>query len=80
MMLGLVLISMFVGGIAAVLSLLTSGSFVLALVVFMSAGSLTVFVLAAIIFLVDYLGRKLVSVTGRSMGAWTAQSTANQKI
>ena len=79
MMLGLVLISMFVGGVAAVSSFLTSGSFMLALVVFMSAGSLSVFVFAAIIFLVDFLGRQLFAGRGRPVSAWAAQDAANHK-
>ena len=79
MMLSLVLISMLVGGTAAIFSLVSSGSIVLALVVFMSAGSLAVFVLAAVIFLIDYLGRRIANVSGRPMGAWSPHNAADHK-
>lgn len=79
MMLGLVLISMLVGGVAAVSSFVMSGSAVLSLVVFMSAGSLSVFVLAAVIFLIEFLGRKLVTLGGRPVSAWTTHDAANHK-
>lgn len=80
MMLGIVLISMLVGGTAAISALWTSGSVMLSLVVFMSTGSLAVFLLAALIVFGDFVGRKLATVSGRAIGVWTPQGAANQKI